>query len=200
MLYVVRHGETSWNSERRLQGTLDVPLNGTGLAQAHALARYFKDRRLSRVLTSPLSRATATAAMIAEAAHCQLEHAGELAEIDHGAWQGLTTDLIEAQFPELWTQWNVQPSRTQPPGAEPLAAVFERVDRLLERLATDEDLCLVTHGVVCQALVVRLMGLDSDAIFTIAQANGCVNAFERGEAGPFVRALNVTTHLSREER
>jgi broad specificity phosphatase PhoE len=199
MLYVVRHGETNWNRERRLQGHLDVPLNRIGLAQAHALARYFEDRSLSRVLTSPLRRASVTAAILAELAHCPLEQAGELAEIHHGAWQGLTSDDIQAQSPDLWAQWKAQPSRTQPPGAESVSAVWERVDRLLQRLPRDEDLCLVTHGVVSQALVARLMGLDPDAIFTITQLNGCINVFEVGNAGAVAKALNVTTHLQAAE-
>jgi broad specificity phosphatase PhoE len=195
MLYVVRHGETDWNRERRLQGHFDVSLNSIGLGQAHALARYFENHPLSRVLTSPLRRASVTAEIIAETAHCPLEEARELAEIHHGSWQGLTIDDIQAQFPNVWAHWMAQPSRTQPHGAESLAAVFDRVDRLLQRLHTDEDVCLVTHGVVSQALVVRLMGLDPDALFTITQANGCVNIFEFGETGPSVKALNVTTHL-----
>lgn len=195
MLYVVRHGETDWNHERRLQGRLDVPLNETGLVQAHALARYFEGRRLARVHTSPLRRALATAAVIADAANCPLERADELTEIHHGAWQGLTVDEIEERNPDVWVSWTVQPSQTQPPGAESLLAVLERVRRLLQRLTSGGDICLVTHGVVSQAIVVQLMGLDPDALFTNTQANACINVFDIGDAGAFVKALNVTTHL-----
>lgn len=195
ILYVVRHGETDWNHERRLQGRLDVPLNDTGLVQAHALARYFEGRWLARVYTSPLRRAVATAALIADAANCPLERADELTEIHHGAWQGLTIDEIEQRYPDVWTSWTVQPSQTQPPGAESLGAVLVRVRRLLQRLTGGEDTCLVTHGVVTQAIAVELMRVDVDALFTIAQANACINIFEIREARAFVKALNVTTHL-----
>lgn len=194
-LYVIRHGETDWNHERRLQGRLDVPLNGTGLAQARALARYFERRRVARVLTSPLRRAMATAAMIADVANCPLERADELSEIDHGAWQGLTIEQIRMRYPDLWAMWHVQPSHTHAPGAESLSAVLERVHRLLQRLARGEDICLVTHGVVSQAIVVQLMSLDPDALFTIAQANACINVFEIGDAGAAVTTLNCTAHL-----
>lgn len=194
-LYVVRHGETDWNHERRLQGRLDVPLNGIGLAQARALARYFEDHRVARVLTSPLRRALATAATIAQAANCPLEIANELSEIHHGIWQGLTVDEIQARYPDLWTIWNARPSQAQPAGAESLSEVRERVDRLLQRLATNDDICLVTHGVVSQAIVVRLMGLDLDALFTVTQANGCINVFEIVDAEAFPKTLNFTAHL-----
>lgn len=195
MLYVVRHGETDWNRAGRLQGRIDVPLNDTGVTQARALARYFEDRRLSRVLTSPLSRATMTAAAIAGAAACPCEEADELVEIHHGVWQGLTIDHIQARDPQLWTRWNSQPSSTQPPGAECLRATLARVDGLLQRLTPGEDTCLVTHGVISQAIIVRLTGMHPDDMFTIAQSNGCVNLFEIGDTGRVATALNITTHL-----
>lgn len=194
-LYVVRHGETEWNNERRLQGRLDVPLNETGLVQARALARHFEGRRLARVLTSPLRRALTTATMIAEAANCPLERANELIEIHHGIWQGLTVDEIETRYPDVWGSWSARPSQTYPPGAESLSAVLGRVRVLLQRLTRGGDTCLVTHGVVSQAIVVQLLGLEPDSLFTNTQANACINVFDIEEAGAVVKALNVTAHL-----
>lgn len=194
MLYIVRHGETAWNHERRLQGRVDVPLNPTGLAQAHALARYFETHRIDRLVCSPLERAYATAALIARTTRCPIERRDDLREIHHGAWQGLTVDEIQAQYGDLWATWNAQPSKVRAPGAESLADVVERADRVLQRLV-DEHTCLVTHGVMSQVLVSRLMGMDPDASFTVTQSNACINVFEIEQGGAVARDINFTAHL-----
>ena len=67
MIYFVRHGETEWNREGRFQGREDIPLNDSGVAQAHRPAEFFKNRNISRIITSPLMRARETAGIIADA-------------------------------------------------------------------------------------------------------------------------------------
>lgn len=194
LLYIVRHGETDWNYEHRLQGRVDVPLNSTGFAQARALARHFEDRPLDRVISSPLTRAFATASMIAHTAGCPIEGSDDLREIDHGVWQGMTVGEIQTEYPDLWATWIAQPSKGRAPGAESLAEVCERADRVLQRLL-NEHTCLVTHGVVSQVLVCRLMGRDPDAIFSVAQVNACINVFEIEDGRAVARDINFTAHL-----
>lgn len=195
MLYVVRHGETDWNHQRRLQGRLDVPLNETGVAQARALAAYFQQIPLTRVLTSPLRRAFATASVMGEAVSCPVEPVEDLAEIDHGAWQGMTVGEIQSRYPATWADWNVRPSETCPPGAESMAAVAARVNRLLQWCSAGGDACLVTHGVIGQAIAVALLRLHPDSLFSLAQDNACVNIFDVRNEGASAKALNVTAHL-----
>lgn len=196
-LYVVRHGETDWNHQRRFQGRLDVPLNGTGVAQGRALAAYFERTDVTRVLTSPLRRARATASMIAETVRCPLEVVEGLSEIDHGEWQGLTAGEIQSRDPAVWAAWKLQPSQTERAGAESIAAVAARVAPVLRRCSQGEDACLVTHGVVSQVIAAALLRLHPDSIFGLAQDNASINVFDIRDAGAAARGLNVTTHLER---
>lgn len=194
-LYIVRHGETAWNRERRYQGRIDVPLNETGLSQARCLADYFRSRSITRIFTSPLQRALTTARIIAGATGSPLEIAGELVEICHGVWEGLTVDEIASSYLEQWSVWNHCPSRVLVPESESLLEVAARLDLFLSRLDFGEESCVVTHGVVSQLLLVRLTGKDPDQLPTIPQANGCVNILEMNADPPLLEALNYTAHL-----
>ena len=99
-LVLVRHGETDWNRERRFQGHADMPLNDTGRLQARELADALRDEGLSAVYTSPLRRASETAAIVAGRLGLWAEELEALREIDVGDWQGLTVDEVKTRFPE----------------------------------------------------------------------------------------------------
>jgi probable phosphoglycerate mutase len=195
-LYVVRHGETEWNREHRLQGRTDVPLNETGRRQAGCLARYFQAHPIARILTSPLRRALATAEIIARTTGCSCEILEELVEIHHGIWQGLTVREIEALHPEMWNTWNTRPSRLKFPDGESLQDVADRIRSLFQTIDPSLDTCIVTHGVVSQVLLLGFIGRDLDELHTVHQSNGCINVFEMAAADPKAVDLNFTQHLA----
>ncbi|MBX9717325.1 MAG: histidine phosphatase family protein, partial [Microbacteriaceae bacterium] len=98
---LVRHGETDWNRERRIQGSTDIPLNDTGREQARATGALLSSRRWTALVASPLSRAAETAKIIGE--HVGLgdpELEQRLAERDYGEAEGLTGPEIDAKFPD----------------------------------------------------------------------------------------------------
>jgi broad specificity phosphatase PhoE len=99
-LVLVRHGETDWNRERRFQGHADTPLNDAGRRQAAELAAILSGDRLDAIYTSPLRRASETAAIIATKLGLEAWELEELREIDVGDWQGLTVDEVQARYPE----------------------------------------------------------------------------------------------------
>ena len=98
-LLLVRHGETDWNLERRVQGQTDIELNTTGIAQAHALAEALADVYLVGVVASDLARARDTAAIVAEQQRLELRLDPGLREKDFGTWEGLTDTEIAKRFP-----------------------------------------------------------------------------------------------------
>ena len=99
-IVLVRHGETDWNRERRFQGHADQPLNEAGRRQAGELADLLAGDRLAAVYTSPLRRASETAAIVAERLGLESHAVEALREIDVGDWQGLTIEEIRTRFPE----------------------------------------------------------------------------------------------------
>ncbi len=133
-IYLIRHGETAWNRESRIQGREDVPLDGEGLAQARALAEAFRHAPLTAVLTSPLLRARKTAELIASAAGTEVFVEPDLTERDFGSVSGHVVDIFN---PEKYAT-----------DLEPLDDVAARVLAVLRRYANElsGDFAAVSHG------------------------------------------------------
>lgn len=166
-LYLVRHGETDWNRQRRIQGLTDIALNDSGREQARATARRLATRRWDGVFTSPLSRARETAEIIAaELGMPQPTALDALVERNYGEAEGL--DFAEVD--RLW------PERAAVPGQETREEVTERVLPALQELAgahPGESLLVVSHGGAIRAV---LMAVQPDASHG-AISNGSVHSF-----------------------
>ena len=98
-IVLARHGETDWNHERRFQGHADIPLNDAGRRQARELAEILSAHDFGAVYTSPLRRASETAAIVADRLGLEAKELEALREIDVGDWQGLTVDEVRERFP-----------------------------------------------------------------------------------------------------
>ena len=165
-LIVVRHGETQWNVERRIQGSSDIPLNDAGLAQVAAtgaaLAREV--RGPVTLVTSPLQRTFETARPLAEALGVEIQTDARLIERAYGVWEGLTPEQRRETHPVQHEAW----SR----GHEPQLEGYETHDQVAARVraAADEwlsraegDLVFVTHGSSGRMLILSLLGLPQDS-------------------------------------
>src|SRR5215211_5570373 len=95
-VFLVRHGETAWNVQRRRQGRLDSPLTNLGEAQAKAAGSALETQAVDLLATSPTGRAVATAEIIAMQLHLPIAEFDELQEVDHGDWSGLTDMEIDS--------------------------------------------------------------------------------------------------------
>jgi len=162
-LYLVRHGETDWNREQRLQGTLDVPLNSLGVAQARRLADYFVRIPVGCIVSSPLARASATAAILAEACACPYTIDARLREIDHGSWSGRTLPDLGQCFPSLVKGEQLLPEAFEVSRGEPLLAVYRRASEALADLLDGyggQSVVVVGHGVTLAAIWCAATGLE----------------------------------------
>jgi broad specificity phosphatase PhoE len=104
-ILMARHGETDWNRDQRFQGHADPPLNELGREQAQALAEGLAGERLDAVYTSPLHRASETAAIVAARLGLEAEPLDGLREVDVGSWSGLTRTDVEQRFPDGYRRW-----------------------------------------------------------------------------------------------
>ncbi len=120
-ILLVRHGETDWNRERRVQGHSDRPLNSTGMAQAEALVEELADEPIDAVYSSDLARAFDTAQGVASARALHVQPLPELREKNFGTWEGLTDTEIRARFPQASTgPWgDAETSRNWPSACSP---------------------------------------------------------------------------------
>jgi broad specificity phosphatase PhoE len=151
-LYLIRHGETEWSRARRHTGRTDLPLSPAGEAEARALGQHLRGLEVDRVLSSPLTRATATAALAGFGDRVELTDA--LLEVDYGECEGRTTAEIRASRPG----WDL--FRDGCPGGETVEDAAARARRLLDGLAaSDGRVLLFSHGHQLRVLPTVFLGL-----------------------------------------
>lgn len=196
---LVRHGETAWNVEGRLQGQLDVPLNELGRAQARALAARLAAQRFDALYSSDLSRTIETAEAVAALLGLRVEPAADLRERFFGAFQGLTRAEAEARFPLDYTRFAARdPDHRFPGDAESLRGFSTRVASALDDLADRRrgaTLLVVTHGGVLDIVHRMTTGaaLETKRNFTLY--NTALNWVERRDGQWTLLGWADTEHL-----
>jgi probable phosphoglycerate mutase len=177
-LLVIRHGETAWNAEHRIQGHLDVPLSATGLHQAARLAERLANDRVDAIYSSELARAWLTAVPLAQRLGLGIVPEPRLRERSFGVFEGLTLDEIASQHPEAFRQWR---------GRDPLGAMAggetgqQLIDRVLEALHDiagrhrGQTVAVVTHGGVLDVAYRAARALDWDAPREHQMLNASIN-------------------------
>ncbi len=172
----VRHGETSWNAERRLQGHLDIPLNEKGKKQASLTARGLSAHRFDRIYSSDLLRTRETAQHASEALGVAIQVQPALRERHFGLFQGMTYQEAEQKHPEAYRRFHGRDEHYTPPeGGESLLSLSLRVKHCLEAIARQhpgEKVLIVTHGGVLDVVHRLATGKDlaSPRDFTIPNA------------------------------
>ncbi|NMB67435.1 MAG: histidine phosphatase family protein [Chloroflexi bacterium] len=174
-LWLVRHGETDWNRERRLMGQLDIPLNAEGILQAAELAASLQGQPFDVLVSSDLLRARQTAETLAAALNLPLHLDPRLREEHLGAWQGLTIDEIQARYPGQWEQRRADPPDFRPPGeGETIAEMAARACAAMDEIAAAHPrgrVLVVSHGILIAALLCRANNLPLARIFEHNPAN-----------------------------
>jgi probable phosphoglycerate mutase len=199
-ILAIRHGETAWNVDTRLQGHLDIPLNDVGLRQAQHLAQALVQRdAIDAIYASDLSRAHTTAQAIAQAmGHTVSTHVG-LRERHFGVFQGRTFDEVEAELPDHAWHWRKRtPDWSPPEGGESLLALRERIVRTVDELAArhaGQQIVLVAHGGVLDILYRAATRLDLQAPRTWELTNTAVNRLLWTSQGLSLVGWGDTSHL-----
>ena len=177
-IIAIRHGETTWNVDTRIQGGLDIPLNATGRVQAARMARALKDEPIAAVYASDLARAWETAAYLGQAHGLPVTPEAGLRERGFGDFEGKTFAEIEALLPDQSMRWRKRDPEFAPAGGESLLALNHRVVEATERLAArhpGELIALVGHGGVMDVLYRAATRLHIQAPRTWTLGNAAIN-------------------------
>lgn len=161
-LYIVRHGQTQWNVEQRMQGRLDSALTPAGQAQAISHGELLSSLGgVDQLFVSPSGRTQETAYLLNSFLGATLTFDDVLMERDCGSWGGLTIDEIKAQFPKDWEARQLDPYAHRPPGGENTADMITRVCGFLDEMHSiaAERVAIVTHAVMSRAILTHLLGL-----------------------------------------
>lgn len=156
-LILVRHGETEWNSEHRLQGgRSDIPLNENGKEQARRLGLALKDEKISAVYSSPLQRAVTTARAVASHHQLEVSTDPDLIEMDLGDLDGLNLVGVRDSRLDFWQQWRQGDCSLPVPGGESLVQLQQRVWPAVQRIIQQHregTVVLVGHSFVVQTII-----------------------------------------------
>jgi broad specificity phosphatase PhoE len=180
---VVRHGQTEWSRSGQHTGVTDLPLLPEGEDQGRTLGTALARWSFAEVWVSPRQRARRTAEL---AGLTPTRVDDDLVEVDYGGYEGRTTAEISAELGRPWSVWRDGTIPGTTPG-ETLAAVGERVDRVLARARdrlTDGDVVLVAHGHVLRVLTARWLGLPPEAGALFALAAGSYGVLGHEHARP----------------
>lgn len=177
-IIAIRHGETAWNVDTRMQGHLDIPLNDTGLWQARQVAQALADEAIDAIYSSDLQRAWVTASAIAETTGAPLMADQGLRERSFGVLQGRTFAEIEAEDPDLAYRWRKRDPDFAPAEGESLIALRDRITRTTHQIAArhvGQQIVLVAHGGVLDVLYRAATRQDIQAPRTWQLGNAAIN-------------------------
>jgi probable phosphoglycerate mutase len=150
----LRHGQTDWNAQNLAQGTIEIPLNETGLAQARAAAPLLLYRGITTIISSPIGRAQATAEIVGDVLGLPIEIEPDLHEVEFGEMEG------KPMLAQWFTDWIA--GRVTPAGAETFMQLRARAACAVNRaLRHQAPVLIVAHGALFRALRAD-MGLDPD--------------------------------------
>jgi probable phosphoglycerate mutase len=202
-IIAIRHGETAWNVDTRIQGHLDIPLNDTGLWQAQRVATALAGEPIAAVYASDLKRAHTTAGAIAQAAGLGVVAHTGLRERSFGVFEGKTFTEIDAAWPEDAQAWRKRVPEWAPNGGESLLVLRERIAQTAQALAErhmGEQIVLVAHGGVLDVLYRIATGQELQAPRTWQLGNASINRLLWTPQGFSLVGWADTRHLDQETR
>lgn len=202
-LIFVRHGESVWNHEGRVQGIADPPLSERGRVQARLVAeRLAQEFRPVAVYASALQRATETGRIIAARLGLPLNVDARLNEYDIGAFTGLTDAEIAERYPDIRAKWEMDVQWVPIPGEEGLYPFLDRITRAIGDIVAahpgDADVVVVTHGGVMALYLGDLIGLNPRQRMPWRFDNASISIVEPEGTRPRIARLNDTAHMRRE--
>lgn len=198
-IFLVRHAESIWNKEQRIQGRKDPGLSETGIRQARALAKRLKRERIQIIYASRLRRCAQTARIIAKQTKAPVKLLPEIEEIILGDWQGKTVEEVQKRYPKVYRNWLDAPSKAKIPGWEGIPKFIKRVNKAFEIILNSDSatsICVVTHWGVIAAYFSEVLNTNFDWFFkTVRIDNGGLSKISYKDGRAVVQYINDTRHL-----
>jgi broad specificity phosphatase PhoE len=196
-LILIRHGETIWNKEGRVQGLSDIELSDVGLNQARKLALSIQDLNIKAIYSSPVKRAYQTAQIINEIHNAPIFLEPGLVEMDQGDFEGLTFQELKTCEKDFLQRWMKDPAAVTMPNGESLAGLQKRAWSVVANIIDKtEDALIVSHNFTIAAILCRIQNISLSQFrkVCVGTASKTVVSFQNGSAS--IDVLNDRTHLN----
>ena len=198
-LLLVRHGETEWNAEGRIQGHTDIGLSEIGTEQARSLEARLAGLNIDAAYSSDLKRTSETAKLALGERDVILNETPMLREYNKGAFEGMTLAEIKAQFPEEYPRYLEKDLDYAPEGGETARDVSARMAGIIGRIKSDhlnETVLVVSHGGVLRAAMVSLLGMPLEGNWSFVFGNCGLTTVDTFADNAVLRHFNDTSHLN----
>ncbi len=198
LLYIIRHGETDWNLQGKVQGKQDSQLTKLGLKQAELLANRLMGENIEVIYSSGLQRAISTASIIADKLNLPYFCNDALNEINFGLWEGLTNEEILKEYPAELRTWRNSPHKSTIPGGEKLALAQKRAVDFVRTLVSDstgKNILLVSHATIIKLLLMHILEMELYNYYRLKQDNCNLNVVAFRDHGPVLLKYNDVCHI-----
>lgn len=200
-LTLVRHGETLWNKEKKIQGSTDIALSDSGIEQAEKLSLSMKDEDLDAIVTSPLKRAHDTARTIGKYHHLTIKVENDLRELNAGEFEGLTYADLLPKYPDFLSQWRIDHAAVVMPKGESLQEVQDRVWPVIKRITeTSHNALVVSHSFVIITILCKMQNLNLSHSTNMRISVASKTCLEVENGFTKLTLFNDTGHLKDAER
>ncbi|HNS74087.1 MAG TPA: histidine phosphatase family protein [bacterium] len=179
-LIAVRHGETDFNAERRMQGHLDVPLSETGRVQAQAAAARLADESIDKIYSSDLQRALETARIIHDGREIELVTDLRLREFHMGTFQGMTLSEAREKHGDAWERFFIHDADFALPGGQSRNQKQVEIASFMEEVVRSQAggrMLVVTHGGILIAMLRHVLGIPASHYFRVSIENTGIQRF-----------------------
>lgn len=194
-LWLIRHGETDWNAQGRIQGAADVPLNALGLRQASLLRDRLAGQRFDVVYASDLARARATAETALPEAELRLDP--RLRELSYGVLEGKSWREMSAEETAIAAHWHEDPYTRRVPGGESYGDLTDRIEAFRSELPASGRVVAFSHGGTIRSALYAVVGRPNGVAWRVAIGNTAITRLRFDERGATVVSVNDEAHLER---
>ena len=199
-LILVRHGETAWNQERRIQGgSSDVELSEAGKEQAARVGLALKNTEIDAIYSSPLRRALDTAQAIAGYHKLKVQIEPDLREMEVGELEGVSIADLGTSFGQFLLNWRQGLGTEKLPGGESMVELADRVWAIIQSIKSkhdNENIVVVSHFFTCVATICKALGWPVTTVERIRVQTGSISTIDFADGQPRLVSLGDTCHLT----
>ena len=198
-LLIVRHGETEWNAEGRIQGHTDIGLSENGAQQARSLGQRLAERQIDVAYSSDLKRTSETARLALGHRNVVLNETPRLREYHKGIFEGMTLTEIQTQFPDEYPKYLEKDLSYAPEGGETTRDVSTRMASIFQEIKAkhlDETVLVVSHGGALRAAMVSLLGMPLEGNWSFVFGNCGLTMVDTFADNAVLRLFNDTSHIN----
>ncbi|MDE0822471.1 MAG: histidine phosphatase family protein [Dehalococcoidia bacterium] len=198
-LLIVRHGETEWNAEGRIQGHTDIGLSEKGAEQARSLGQRLADRQIDVAYSSDLKRTSETAKLALGGRDITLNETPRLREYNKGIFEGMTLSEIQEKFPAEYPKYLEKDLSYAPEGGETTRDVSTRMASIFSEIKAnhlDETVLVVSHGGVLRAAMVSLLGMPLEGNWSFVFGNCGLTMVDTYTDNAVLQLFNDTSHIN----